>query len=123
MTLFGRRQGRLRRSFEDLRRLNVFFYFTFIYDWIQQACIWIRQTSAQGPIGDVPQPEDEFHGELIDHAMAGVPTRVESLTWDAFRVTALEGCSGAAAAAQLEMNWPPTFSRDRAEQGRKGVHR
>ena len=35
--------------------------------------------------------------------MAIVRPRVALRTWDAFRLTALEGCSGAAAAAQLEM--------------------
>jgi RNA polymerase sigma factor (sigma-70 family) len=51
----------------------------------------------------VLQLEDEFHRELMDQAMARVRTRVEPRTWDAFRLTALEGCTGAAAAAQLEM--------------------
>jgi RNA polymerase sigma factor (sigma-70 family) len=46
---------------------------------------------------------DEFRRELMDQAMALVRTRVEPRTWDAFRLTALEGCSGAAVAAQLEM--------------------
>jgi hypothetical protein len=32
-----------------------------------------------------------------------VRPRVAPRTWDAFRLTALEGCTGAAAAAQLEM--------------------
>jgi hypothetical protein len=39
----------------------------------------------------------------MDQAMALVRKRVEPRTWDAFRLTALEGCSGAAVAAQLEM--------------------
>jgi RNA polymerase sigma factor (sigma-70 family) len=47
--------------------------------------------------------EEEFHHELMDQAMVLVRPRVEPRTWDAFRLTALEGCSGAAAAAQLEM--------------------
>ena len=47
--------------------------------------------------------EEEFRRELMDQAMARVRSRVEPRTWDAFRLTALEGCSGAAAAAQLEM--------------------
>jgi RNA polymerase sigma factor (sigma-70 family) len=47
--------------------------------------------------------EGEFHRELMDQAMVRVRPRVAQRTWDAFRLTALEGCSGAAAAAQLEM--------------------
>jgi RNA polymerase sigma factor (sigma-70 family) len=47
--------------------------------------------------------EEEFERELVDQAMALVRPRVAPRTWDAFRLTALEGCSGAAAAAQLEM--------------------
>jgi RNA polymerase sigma factor (sigma-70 family) len=51
----------------------------------------------------VRQVEEEFERELMDQAMALVRARVGPRTWDAFRMTALEGCSGAAAAAQLEM--------------------
>jgi RNA polymerase sigma factor (sigma-70 family) len=47
--------------------------------------------------------EDEFRRELMDRAMVLVRPRVHPQTWDAFRLTALEGCSGAAAAARLEM--------------------
>jgi RNA polymerase sigma-70 factor (ECF subfamily) len=47
--------------------------------------------------------QEEFLRELLDLAMARVKARVPSQTWDAFRLTALEGCSGAAAAAQLQM--------------------
>jgi RNA polymerase sigma factor (sigma-70 family) len=56
-------------------------------------------------VGDtlVQQLEEEYRGELLDQAMARVRTRVESRTWDAFRLTTLEGCTGAAAADRLEM--------------------
>jgi RNA polymerase sigma factor (sigma-70 family) len=47
--------------------------------------------------------EEESRRELMDQAMVLVRSRVEPRTWDAFRLTAMEGCSGAAAAAQLEM--------------------
>ena len=40
--------------------------------------------------------EEEFHRELMDQAMILVRPRVAARTWDAFRLTALEGCSGAA---------------------------
>jgi RNA polymerase sigma-70 factor (ECF subfamily) len=47
--------------------------------------------------------QEEFRRELLEQAMARVKARVPSQTWDAFRLTALEGASGAAAAAQLQM--------------------
>jgi DNA-directed RNA polymerase specialized sigma24 family protein len=47
--------------------------------------------------------EEEFLRELMEQAMELVRPRVAARTWDAFRLTALEGCSGAAAAARLEM--------------------
>jgi RNA polymerase sigma-70 factor (ECF subfamily) len=47
--------------------------------------------------------QEEFRRELLDLAMARVKARVPSQTWDAFRLTALEGCSGAEAAAELQM--------------------
>jgi RNA polymerase sigma factor (sigma-70 family) len=50
------------------------------------------------------QLEEEFRSEILDQAMAQVRTRVEPRTWDAFRLTTLEGCSGATVADRLEMN-------------------
>ena len=47
--------------------------------------------------------EAEFHRELMDQAMVLVRPRVAAQTWDAFGPRALEGCSGATAAAQLQM--------------------
>ena len=49
--------------------------------------------------GDLPE---EFRRELLDQAMARVKARVPSQTWDAFRLTALEGSSGAEA-VQFQM--------------------
>jgi RNA polymerase sigma factor (sigma-70 family) len=51
----------------------------------------------------VQQVEEEYRGELLDRAMEMVRTRVEPRTWDAFRLTTLEGCSGATVADRLEM--------------------
>jgi RNA polymerase sigma factor (sigma-70 family) len=48
--------------------------------------------------------EEELQRELMDQAMALVRLRVEPRTWDAFRLTALEGSSGATASDRLEMN-------------------
>jgi RNA polymerase sigma-70 factor (ECF subfamily) len=47
--------------------------------------------------------QEEYRRELLDQAMARVKARVPSQTWDAFRLTALEGCPGAAAADRLQM--------------------
>ncbi len=43
--------------------------------------------------GLVQHLAEEFRRELLDEAMARVRPRVEPRTWDAFRLTALEGCS------------------------------
>jgi RNA polymerase sigma factor (sigma-70 family) len=48
--------------------------------------------------------EEEFHRELMEQAMVLVQPRVAARSWDAFRLTALDGCSGAAAATQLEIS-------------------
>ena len=47
--------------------------------------------------------KQEFHRELMEQAMGLVQSRVAARTWDAFRLTVLEECSGATAAARLEM--------------------
>jgi RNA polymerase sigma-70 factor (ECF subfamily) len=51
----------------------------------------------------VEQLDAEFRQEVLDRAMERVRRRVSARTWDAFRLTALEGLSGAAAAGRLEM--------------------
>jgi RNA polymerase sigma-70 factor (ECF subfamily) len=51
----------------------------------------------------VKQLDKVFDRELVEEAMARVRLRVEPHTWDAFRLLALEGCSGAQAAAALGM--------------------
>ncbi len=45
--------------------------------------------------------DDEFDRELLDEAAARVRARVEPHTWECFRLTALEGLSGADAADKL----------------------
>ena len=59
--------------------------------------------SAQAGADLVADLQDEFRLELLDRAMARVRPRVASRTWDAFRLTALEGWSGSAAGAHLQM--------------------
>jgi RNA polymerase sigma-70 factor (ECF subfamily) len=51
----------------------------------------------------VEQLNAEFRREVMDRAMERVRRRVSEWTWDAFRLTALEGLSGSAAAGRLEM--------------------
>jgi RNA polymerase sigma-70 factor (ECF subfamily) len=51
----------------------------------------------------VKQLDEVFDRELLEEAMARVRLRVEPHTWEAFRLLALEGCSGAQAAAALGM--------------------
>ena len=45
--------------------------------------------------------DEEFDRELLERASERVRARVEPGTWEAFRLTALEGVPGAAAAARL----------------------
>src|SRR6516162_4076002 len=52
----------------------------------------------------VEQLDAEFRREVMDRAMERVKRRVSARTWDAFRLTALEGWSASAAAGRLEMN-------------------
>lgn len=47
--------------------------------------------------------ESAFDEELLRKAMMSVRLRVEPRTWDAFRLTALERCSGAEVAAKIGM--------------------
>lgn len=47
--------------------------------------------------------EEEFDRELLDQAMLRVAGRVESHTWQAFHLMALEGLSGAEVAARLRI--------------------
>ncbi len=52
---------------------------------------------------------EEFDRELLEEAMALVRARVEERTWEAFRLLALEGLSGALAAARVGMTVAATF--------------
>jgi RNA polymerase sigma-70 factor (ECF subfamily) len=49
----------------------------------------------------VEQLDELFDRELLEEALARVRLRVEAHTWEAFRLLALEGCTGAQAAAAL----------------------
>jgi RNA polymerase sigma factor (sigma-70 family) len=51
----------------------------------------------------VEQLDAEFRREVMDRAMERVKGRVSARTWDAFRLTVLEGLSASDAAGRLEM--------------------
>jgi len=53
--------------------------------------------------------DEEFSSALFEEAAARVRLRVHHHTWEAFRLTALEGMPGADAAAQLGMNVAAVF--------------
>ena len=53
--------------------------------------------------------EEEFDLELLEEAERRVRRRVAPHTWDAYRLTAIEGLSGAAAAARLGMKVAAVF--------------
>jgi RNA polymerase sigma-70 factor (ECF subfamily) len=60
---------------------------------------------------------DEFDRELLDEAMARVRLRVEAHTWEAFRLLALEGRSGAEVARQLGIKVATAFvARSRVQK-------
>jgi RNA polymerase sigma-70 factor (ECF subfamily) len=52
----------------------------------------------------------EFDQELLESAIVRVRLRVQPQTWEAFRLTALEGLSGAAAAEQLKLRVATEFN-------------
>jgi RNA polymerase sigma-70 factor (ECF subfamily) len=55
------------------------------------------------------QIQEGFDREFLQEAMTRVQARVAPNTWDAFRLTALEGLSGAEAAAQLNIKVATVF--------------
>ena len=57
----------------------------------------------------VAKLEEEFDRELLEQATLRVRLRVEPHTWDAFQLVALEGHSGAEAAARLSMKVAAVF--------------
>src|SRR5262249_25572624 len=53
--------------------------------------------------------EQEFDQELLEMATARVRLRVEPRTWEAFRLTAVEGLPGAEAARRLDLRVAAVF--------------
>jgi RNA polymerase sigma-70 factor (ECF subfamily) len=62
------------------------------------------------------QLDEAFDRELLEEAMARVQQRVAPQTWEAFRLTALEGLSGAEAAARIPMQVAQVFVARRRVQ-------
>jgi RNA polymerase sigma factor (sigma-70 family) len=57
----------------------------------------------------VERLKDQFDSEIVALACARARARVEPQTWDAFRLTAYEGCSGDDVAARLGMTRATVF--------------
>jgi RNA polymerase sigma-70 factor (ECF subfamily) len=62
---------------------------------------WAALTTAEAREDLLRRIEDEFDLELLEQAMARVRGRVEPATWEAFRLTALEGMPAAEVARRL----------------------
>jgi RNA polymerase sigma-70 factor (ECF subfamily) len=60
--------------------------------------------------------DEAFDRELLEEAMTRVQQRVAPQTWEAFRLTALEGLSGAAAAERIPMQVAQVFVAKRRVQ-------
>ena len=63
------------------------------------------------------QLDAEFRWEVMDRAMERVRHRVSGRTWDAFRLSALEGASGADVAARLGMKIARVYGARSEVQG------
>jgi RNA polymerase sigma-70 factor (ECF subfamily) len=65
--------------------------------------------------------EEPFERELLDEAHARVRRRVKPHFWEAFRLLALEGCSGSEAAAKLQIKVSAVFvARSKVQRMLKG---
>jgi RNA polymerase sigma-70 factor (ECF subfamily) len=71
--------------------------------------VLMRLQSVQARDDLVRQLEEEFDRELLEEAMVRVRLRVQPRTWDAFRLLAVEGWSGAQAAEKLSMKVATIF--------------
>jgi RNA polymerase sigma-70 factor (ECF subfamily) len=82
----------------------------------QRVVMGTADTAVHAVLGSVEAREDlaarleeAFDLERLELAQARVRQRVEPRTWEAFRLTALEGKSGADSAAQLQMQVGTVF--------------
>jgi RNA polymerase sigma factor (sigma-70 family) len=101
-------------SYDPQRRFRGLLHTLTHHAWSDFVENWRRAVPASGDsavealLNTVPAREDlarrlegGFDQELLDLASARVRERVEAHSWEAFRLTALEGCSGAEAAGRL----------------------
>lgn len=72
-----------------------------------QVLIMLQSIEAREDL--IMQLEEEFDREILNEAIVRVRMRVAPQTWEAFRLTALEGCSGAEAAKQIPMQMAQVF--------------
>jgi RNA polymerase sigma factor (sigma-70 family) len=63
--------------------------------------VWQVLASVESREGLLQRIEEEFDLELLEQAMARVQARVEPATWEAFRLTAVEGVPAADVAHRL----------------------
>jgi RNA polymerase sigma-70 factor (ECF subfamily) len=78
--------------------------------WTDEAEAQLDAKAAEDAERDLSDAmQAEFQRELLQLAMPRVQARVEVRTWEAFRKTALEGVSGADAAAALGMPLASVF--------------
>ncbi|MCI0458774.1 MAG: sigma-70 family RNA polymerase sigma factor [Gemmataceae bacterium] len=76
---------------------------------------WLHIAEARD--GLVQQLEAEFDRELLEEAQRRVQLRVETQTWEAFRLLTFEGLSGAEAAQRLGMKVATVFvARSRVQK-------
>jgi RNA polymerase sigma factor (sigma-70 family) len=66
-----------------------------------QVLEWLQTVEAREDLA--ARLEEEYDRELLEEAMARVRLRVPPRRWEAFRLAALEGLSGAEVAARLQM--------------------
>jgi RNA polymerase sigma factor (sigma-70 family) len=93
-------------------------------DGRKRARLYPGQLTQDSPLETLPAREDlvqrldaAFEQELLQEAMLRVQLRVKPHTWEAFRLQALEGLSGAEVAARLDLSVTSVFvARSRVQQ-------
>jgi RNA polymerase sigma factor (sigma-70 family) len=68
---------------------------------------WLESLEARDDL--LERLNDQFDRELLEEATVRVRLRVEAHTWEAFRLTAIEGMTGAAVAERLRLKVATVF--------------
>ena len=71
--------------------------------------VWELLTQVEARTDLLQRLEEQYDCELLEEASARVRLRVEPRTWDAFRLLAVDGLSGAEAAQRLGMKIGAVF--------------